>query len=208
MIVKFPSQTKLFTNKTVKLAVTDGGVSRFDGSNWSYYAPDDLQEEIWVISIDAGPGGTTWAGGWGLARIDEEGWTRYRTYVRVRDEDSDGPPLIVASFDGTAPCTHEVTLVSCREGRARGVYLMDELKPVFVQSVSVAPDGTVWFGAENTGLSRFDDQTWTTYTSRDGLAGDWVNAISMAPDGSVWVGTAHGGVSRFQPDPDVVDGGS
>ena len=46
------------------------------------------------------------------------------------------------------------------------------------------------------GLSRFDGETWTTYTIKDGLAHDDVWSIAVAPDGGLWFGTEGGGVSR------------
>ena len=36
------------------------------------------------------------------------------------------------------------------------------------QSVAVTPDGALWFGTGRR-VSRFDGETWTTYTTADGL---------------------------------------
>jgi len=53
----------------------------------------------------------------------------------------------------------------------------------------------LWFGTAD-GVSRFDGQTWTTYTEEDGLADNSVYAIAVDADGTLWFGTADG-VSRF-----------
>lgn len=66
----------------------------------------------------------------------------------------------------------------------------------YVGSIAVAPDGALWFGTRRNGISRFDGQTWTTYTEDDGLAGN--NVMSMAPDCALWFGTS-GGVSHYLP---------
>jgi ligand-binding sensor domain-containing protein len=66
-----------------------------------------------------------------------------------------------------------------------------------VEAIVVAPDGALWFGTWD-GVSRFDGQTWTTYTTKDGLTNDSVEAIAVAPDGALWFGTG-GGVSRYEP---------
>jgi ligand-binding sensor domain-containing protein len=75
----------------------------------------------------------------------------------------------------------------------------------------------MWFGgvgafggyyAAPIGVSRLGaDGTWTTYTTADGLAGDYVSAIAAGPDGSIWFSTftetrppAGGGVSRLRVD--------
>jgi len=48
------------------------------------------------------------------------------------------------------------------------------------------------------GLSRFDGETWTTYTIKDGLAHDDVWSIVVAPDGGLCFGT-YGGLCRYLP---------
>jgi len=50
---------------------------------------------------------------------------------------------------------------------------------------------------EGGGVSRFDGQTWTTYTTDDGLADNSVESIAVASDGVLWFGTEKGGVSCF-----------
>jgi len=74
-----------------------------------------------------------------------------------------------------------------------------------VSAIAVAADGALWFGTGGGGVSRFDGQTlraepqdeaWTTYTTDDGLAGNFVHSIAVAPDETLWFGTFNG-VSRF-----------
>jgi ligand-binding sensor domain-containing protein len=62
----------------------------------------------------------------------------------------------------------------------------------------VAPDGALWFGTGWSGVSRFDGETWTSFTTDDGLVSNGVHSIAVAPDGALWFGTA-GGVSRYLP---------
>jgi ligand-binding sensor domain-containing protein len=38
---------------------------------------------------------------------------------------------------------------------------------------------------------------WTTYTEKDGLAGNLVTALAVGPDGTLWAGTSNSGISRF-----------
>ena len=67
-----------------------------------------------------------------------------------------------------------------------------------VLSIAAAPDGAMWFGTAFGGASRFDAETWTTYTKANGLPDNQVNAVAVAPDGVVWFGTEHG-ASRYLP---------
>ena len=56
------------------------------------------------------------------------------------------------------------------------------------------PAGTLWFGT-NSGLEKLENGSFTTYTTRDGLAADGVWALAPGPDGEIWIGTRPGGLS-------------
>ena len=59
-----------------------------------------------------------------------------------------------------------------------------------VLDLAEAPDGTIWAGMNNGGLSRFDGLSWTTITTDQGLPTMTVKSIAVDPaDGSLWVGT-------------------
>lgn len=66
-----------------------------------------------------------------------------------------------------------------------------------VTSLTASADGALWLGTAG-GVSRYDGQTWRTYTVRDGLPSDDVRHVASAPvlGGSIWAGTA-GGIGRF-----------
>ncbi|OAV43375.1 two-component regulator propeller domain-containing protein [Lewinella sp. 4G2] len=57
-------------------------------------------------------------------------------------------------------------------------------------------NGTLWFGSIGEGLFRFENDTWTRFTTNDGLAGNEVTALYEASDGTIWVGTLSG-LSRY-----------
>lgn len=61
-------------------------------------------------------------------------------------------------------------------------------------------EGTLWFGTNGGGVSRFRDGVWTTFTVDSGLVTNYVEAIYEASDGSLWFGCCigEGGVSRYQ----------
>ena len=54
----------------------------------------------------------------------------------------------------------------------------------------------MWFGSIGGGVSRYDGELFTTFTTRDGLAGNDVLCILEDRSGRLWVGTADG-VSRW-----------
>jgi ligand-binding sensor domain-containing protein/signal transduction histidine kinase len=57
--------------------------------------------------------------------------------------------------------------------------------------------GQLWVGTQN-GLARRDDQTWTNFTTHDGLSENVVRAIAEGAGGKLWVGTENRGLNYFQ----------
>ena len=67
---------------------------------------------------------------------------------------------------------------------------------VLVSAITVTSDGATWIASYDSGVSRFDGESWRVYTAADGLASNWVNTIAADPNGALWFGTRYG-VSRF-----------
>ncbi len=155
---------------------TADGVAHFDGTGWTTYGYEDGLPSEWFRSIFVAPDGAVWAG-------------------TLREG--------VARFDGQ-------TWMAYTE--------KDGLVDDAVMAIAAAPDGAVWFGTCGLtgpaspepprcyGVSRFDGQSWTTFTEADGLGYNRVSAIAVAADGALWFATlpiswedvsGKGGVSRF-----------
>jgi len=69
--------------------------------------------------------------------------------------------------------------------------------PNYIVALEVDDDGVVWCGTWGGGLSRFDGESWTTYTASDGLPGNHVFMLHVDPEGRLWVGTSNG-LARFE----------
>jgi hypothetical protein len=65
------------------------------------------------------------------------------------------------------------------------------------RTLTIGPDGTVWLGT-NGGAASFDGQTWTLYTTEDGLAENTVGDIAVDAGGTVWFSTDYG-ISTYNP---------
>ena len=65
------------------------------------------------------------------------------------------------------------------------------------------PDGTLWFGTENGGITRYAGGRFQTYTTNDGLASNAVAGITADAQGKVWALSSERIVEwngeRFQP---------
>ena len=64
-----------------------------------------------------------------------------------------------------------------------------------VRAIETTSHGVLWFGAEG-GVSRYDGESFTNFTTKDGLVHNWVNAILLDNQGGIWFGTEQG-VSLF-----------
>lgn len=67
-----------------------------------------------------------------------------------------------------------------------------------VTDIAIAPDNTVWFATYGGGVSQYNplQDTWTIYTTDDGLISNQVHTIAVAPDGALWFGS-EAGTTRF-----------
>ena len=72
-----------------------------------------------------------------------------------------------------------------------------------VRAIAIDSKGGKWIGTEN-GLFFLDDNntpkdktddTWTTFTTIDGLANNWIRALAIDMSGAKWIGTYGGGLS-------------
>jgi signal transduction histidine kinase/CheY-like chemotaxis protein len=69
-----------------------------------------------------------------------------------------------------------------------------------VRAILVARDGAIWV-TSGSGLHRYRDGSWITFTAEDGLPDGGVNSMLEDRSGRLWV-TTTGGLSLFHPDVD------
>jgi hypothetical protein len=67
-----------------------------------------------------------------------------------------------------------------------------------VTSISIDNSGNKWIGTIDSGVSKFDGNTWTTFNhSNSGLSSDSINSIAVDLQGNIWFGTFGQGVSKY-----------
>lgn len=71
---------------------------------------------------------------------------------------------------------------------------VEQLKDNFINVIREAPDGSLWLGTFGGGVIHMDtaDNTFKTYTARDGLAGNEVRSMYIDGDRGLWIGMTHG----------------
>ncbi len=202
-----------------------GGAAAAYGPAWARYGPGEGLGDLWVYDLAWDPQGRLWAATWkGVSVWDGTRWATYTpadglvdkwVYALARDRQGVwwfGTEAGVSRFDGThwQGFTHTEGLggevATQGPGRAYPPFAglhheqpgkkVVDYNPNYVVASAVDAAGHLWFGTWGGGVSRFDGSRWTTYTTREGLAGNVVHAVAVGPDGQIWFGT-NGGVSRF-----------
>jgi len=93
-------------------------------------------------------------------------------------------------------------VVQHNKGHWESYALIDGLPDVNVLAILEDREGYLWFGTEDGGVSRYDGQSFTTFTKEDGLAGNGVTSILEDREGYLWFGAGGwnvegSGVSRY-----------
>lgn len=57
--------------------------------------------------------------------------------------------------------------------------------------------GNLWFGTDGEGAHKYDGKSFTSYTTKDGLAGNLVRSLREDRQGRIWIGSDGGGVSCY-----------
>ena len=173
---------------------TGGGVSEFDGTNWTTYNSDNSGLlNNWVNTIEIDPSGNKWFGSVsGVSKFDGVNWTTYNTtnsglsYNQVNTIAIDGQGNKwfgtlngISKFDDNNWTTYNTS--------------NSNLADNYVSYIAIDVHGNKWI-ATATGISTYDDINWTTYT---GLAQKSVVNIAFDSQENIWIGTIGNGVSKF-----------
>ena len=65
---------------------------------------------------------------------------------------------------------------------------LDGLAHSEVNTIAEDNSGQLWFGTSS-GVSRYDGESFTTFTTQDGLADNRVSSVTEQSSGHLWFGT-------------------
>ncbi|MBI3610522.1 MAG: hypothetical protein HY204_07470 [Nitrospirae bacterium] len=189
------------------------GVSVFDGHRFKNYTEKDGLLDKWVYAIALDHDHVFWFGTEsGVNRFDGKRWSGYTHKDGLGAEVE---PKALTASGNDAPTEPVVSAVPSAEEAGSGAdypsssyssssvqHHMDPSKKNagananFVIAAAVGNDNAKWFGTWGAGLSRFDGKTWTTFTKKDGLGGNFIHTLTVDSDGNIWAGT-NGGASWY-----------
>ncbi len=168
------------------IKVKDGGVTLYGGK-------DGLPRSA-IETIYSDRQGSMWFGtGEGVIRFKDDTFTRFTTadglssnFIRAICEDREGSIWIGTADRGLNRLSKRiVTVYSVNEGMAA-----DNIYPILEDRA-----GRVWIGS--TGLTKFENGSFTHYTKKDGLPANTVQSLYEDSEGRLWVGCI-GGVGWFK----------
>lgn len=176
-------------------SVAAGGVLRRDSrGGWSrLLSAADLQGRD-VYALCAGRDGWLWLGGEsGLARCRDGAWQDVsmpggpRSQIMALMEDRAGN-LWVGSESG---------LFRWRQGDWQSIGRNRGLASDWVYTLYEDAEGSLWVGALDGGLAQIRDETITSFTDREGLAGNKFRCLHGDVDGAVWLAGGGGMLNRL-----------
>ncbi len=165
---------------------TNGGAGRQTVNGWQVLQPSDGLPHAVVHAVVVDRDGVAWlACRRGLARVENEVVSVFFPEVNFRSALVDidgtvwfGTPQGVYAWDGSSWTRH-------LEGQAVFPLLLSET-------------GSIWAGALESGLLRYDDNRWSTIGLPENLRGAEIFDLSEGADGSIWVATS-AGAARYDP---------
>lgn len=174
---------------------TNNDLHKFNSRDqWQTYRFEREQlPTSFITAVFVDSGGNFWLGSDVIYRLEKEKSFRKDNFdifapadtvqLRVNDIDEVGGWIYFATDRGVF--RRKVT-----ENTWEHFADASSLPNIFVTSLAVGKDGTLWMGTRN-GLVSYKEGVFFTYTSANGLVGDFVNTVQTAGD-AIWVGTTTG----------------
>ena len=203
-----------FVYGTVKVANGDIWIATWSGANqvvggnmddttaWKTFTEENTNGGLpndWVYGVGSDTEGNIWlATEGGLAKYDGKTWQNWNhekglgaPYDKVKDD-------LLKTADPSKKSKHHA-----RQKTEMGLTKIEApYNPNYIVSMLVDSKNRVWCGTWGGGLSVFENGKFSTYTTNEGLAGNYVSVVKEAPDGTIWVG-ANTGLSKVGVTSDV-----
>ena len=169
------------------------GIFEYTNNRWFHHTTETglRSDRIYDLAVDQK--GHLWAATYRSASQYRDG--RWHNFNHTDGLSNQKVYRIVVGKNGDIWCTHgNRSDISVYDGDKWRVINIDSGMPIEkVRAALYARDGTFWFGVhydditdpEQSGLVRFDGQSWLVLTERDGLPGNHVLKISELLDGKL-----------------------
>jgi len=162
-------------------------------ANWTKYTVKNTNEGLsddWVYAIEIDSKQRIWFGTEvGISLFDGEKWKKWDHNAGL------GAGIDVVRKDVHDVKTalrgdHHETQISAQTAPGANY----NYNPNYVVAMELGPKENIWVGTWGGGLSLFnvESETFTNYTTRDGLPSNFVLALEFDKNGVLWIGTIKG----------------
>ncbi len=175
---------------------TLGGLSRYDGQEFTNLTTEDGLPSNRLIYIAREPDGVIWlaTGGDGVIRYDREAARRgeptFRQFTTKDGLAGDSIDCIHIARDGTKWFGGGGGLTRYDDRSFRAFTVTNHPALNFVKKMTALPEGVLWLACGQ-GLLRFDGKTFVNVTAEAGLSLD-TDGPHVHRDGSLWFGSYTG----------------
>jgi ligand-binding sensor domain-containing protein len=179
------------------------GVCRYDGQSLTYFSVNEGLAGTAIRGIVQDQAGAMWfATDGGISRYDNNKFTNYTIENGLSDNsiwsmmrDKSGAIWVgthegVCRYNGDSFVPFPLPRVEVENPESR-------FTPKVVFALCQDRAGNIWFGTDGEGAHKFDGKSFTSFTTKEGLAGDMVRSIYEDRSGQIWIGTDGGGVSCY-----------
>lgn len=169
---------------------TFNGVVRFDGNKFKTFDTNNIP----VITTSAFYSVTTLKDGSMYMSTQSSGVIEYKEGEFKRAFDgAETPSAIQLVYKGLSRiwlASRNAGLYYLEDGEIKK-FLIPEFNDQSIMCFTRDTDGNLWVASEGAGVVRIEENGYTLFTTKDGLASDIVNAL-IFHDGFVYAGTEHG----------------
>ena len=188
------------SNGNIWFGSMEGGVSRYNGENFTHFTVNEGLSHNNVFSIIEDRKGNLWFGteGGGVNMYDGERFTHFS------EKEGLGCNIvtsIIEDHNGNLWFGTEGSGVTMYDGDSFTHFTQKEgLCSNYIRSIMEDRNNNLWFGSSGGGVSMYDGSTFTHFTDKDGLVDNWVISILEDSKGNIWFGTFGGGVVKYNSD--------
>lgn len=188
-------------NGTLWVATEKNGLSSFDGKEWEHYstATGLPSNEIYGLTVDEE--NVLWISTWeGVVKFDGKAWavpytvqngSLFNNHVHDTLFDSQGNIWVGHIERGISKYSQEdgtwVHFTAAPDGLGGNF-----VRGLALQKASDSAPEAVWVATQDGGVSRYQNDAWTTFRVKDGLPSDRVRAVEVDRYNRVWAATAKG----------------
>ena len=188
------------SNGNLWLGTYGGGVSRYNGENFTHFTKDEGLSNNIILSIIEDKKGNIWFG------TEEGGVSMYNgdsitLFTEKEGLSSNNVPTIMEDHDGNLWFGTEGGGITKYNGSSFIHFTEKEgLCNNNIRSIMEDSNNNLWFGSRGGGVSMYDGEKFTNFTVKDGLIDSWVYSILEDSQGNIWFGTFGGGISMYNGD--------